>query len=159
DVVPDYLKSGVYTPRPSLRTLSNAMDVGHPGNFERMEHLFEGDWRAMKAMVSGGVVNDERTLWSMHQLHAQYGVFVDPHTAVGCAVAQDFIEAGRRGGEQVVILATAHPGKFAATVKKATGHEPELPGRLAECLTLPKQAVAMGPEPAELSGYLLDNFS
>ncbi|HNY92854.1 MAG TPA: threonine synthase [bacterium] len=159
DVVPDYLKSGVYTPRPSLRTLSNAMDVGHPGNFERMEQLFDGNWRGMKAVVGSGVVDDERTLWSMHQLSSRFGMLVDPHTAVGCAVAEDFIEGSKRGGEQVVVLATAHPGKFAETVKKATGHEPELPERLARCLALPKQALAMGPELAELSTFLLERFA
>jgi threonine synthase len=161
DVVPDYLSSGVFSPRPSMPTLSNAMDVGNPGNFERMEVLFGGDWREMGRMVRGGVVTDERTLWSMNQIHVRHGVVVDPHTAVGCAVAQDFQEGNRRGGgkEQVIVLATAHPGKFAATVKRATGVEPEIPERLARCLALPKQAVAMGSTLPELAAFLLERFA
>ena len=159
DVVPDYLKCGVFSPRPSRHTLSNAMDVGHPGNFERMEQLFAGDWRAMKTVVKSGVVNDERTLWSMNQMHRRFGVLVDPHTAVGCAVAEDFIEEKPRRDAQVVILATAHPGKFAETVKRATGEEPELPERLVRCLALPKQSVSMAPELEALSNYLLETFA
>ncbi len=159
DVIPDYLRSGVYSPRPSLRTLSNAMDVGHPGNFERMEQLFAGDWRAMRAVVKNGVVTDERTLWSIHQVHRRFGQLVDPHTAVGCAVAQDFIGEKTGGEAQVVVLATAHPGKFAETVQRATGQAPELPERLAACLSLPKQAVTIAAELSDLSGFLLERFA
>lgn len=158
DVVPEYLLTGVYRPRPSLPTLSNAMDVGHPGNLERIEVLFGGDLQAMRAMIHAGVVSDERTLLTMKQLWQEQGVIVDPHTAVGCAAAQDFLDESPYGNAQVVVLATAHPGKFGATVIKATGVEPELPERLARCLTLKKQAVLLGATLQELSEFLLQRF-
>lgn len=159
DVVPEYLQTGVYRPRPSIPTLSNAMDVGHPSNLERMEVLFDGDWRAMAGMIRAGAVSDERTLSTMNQLWREQGVIVDPHTAVGCAVAGDYMEGVENKDEQIVVLATAHPGKFGATVKKATGVEVELPEQLARSLTLPKQAVPLGATLLELSDFLLERFA
>ncbi len=157
DVVPAYLASGSFLPRPSLRTLSNAMDVGSPSNFERLGRLFGGDWRAMSAAIRGAAVTDERTLKTIREVHARYGVFVDPHTAVGCAAAGDLIAA--RGDEQVIVLATAHPAKFMDVVKEATGREPDMPDRLARCLSLPKQAQSMGTSLPELARFLLERFA
>ncbi|HNW59867.1 MAG TPA: threonine synthase [bacterium] len=161
DIVPAYLSSGLYSPRPSQPTLSNAMDVGNPGNFERLEALFPGGWQEMRRMVSGAAVSDARTLQTIREIHVQHGLLVDPHTAVGCAAAADFLtRAGRAAAaEQVVILATAHPGKFAATVEQATGVVPEIPDRLARCLALPKRATPLQPQLPELARFLLDRFA
>ncbi|HET6451778.1 MAG TPA: threonine synthase, partial [Spirochaetia bacterium] len=119
DVVPVYLRSGTFNPRPSAQTLSNAMDVGNPSNFERLTELFKGEWEGMASMIEGRSVTDERTLETMRQVHAEHGVLVDPHTAVGCAAARDHVEAVTRvGGNpgQVIVLCTAHPSKFADIV-------------------------------------------
>jgi threonine synthase len=96
----------------------------------------------------------------MRDIRADHGIFVDPHTAVGCAAARDFADARPRtdAGSQVVVLSTAHPAKFADIVREATGEEPELPERLARCLTLPKRARKIGTDLSELSGFLLDSF-
>ncbi len=159
DVVPVYLASGSYVPRPSLQTLSNAMDVGSPSNFERLERLFDGDWRSMSAAIRGAAVTDGRTLETMGEIHAQHGVFVDPHTAVGCAAAKDLLSAdGTLEGEQIIVLSTAHPAKFMDVAKEATGCEPEMPERLARCLELPKQALEIGATLPELSRFLLERF-
>jgi threonine synthase len=160
DVVPAYLASGSFVPRPSLQTLSNAMDVGSPSNFERLERLFDGDWKAMSATIRGEAVTDERTLETMRAVHAAHGVFVDPHTAVGCAAAADVLRAdGALADAQIVVLSTAHPAKFMDTVREATGCEPEMPERLARCLELPKQARKMGTSLPELSRFLLEKFA
>jgi threonine synthase len=142
------------------------MDVGSPSNFERLDRLFGGDWKAMGAVIRGAAVTDARTLETMRTIHAAHGMFVDPHTAVGCAAAKDLIAAGGAAGagagtradEQVIVLSTAHPAKFMDVVRKATGREPEMPERLARCLALPKQALEIGTALPELSRFLLESF-
>jgi threonine synthase len=111
----------------------------------------------MSAAIRGAAVTDERTRQTIREVHARYGVFVDPHTAVGCAAAKDLVAA--RGDEQVIVLATAHPAKFMDVVKEATGREPEMPDRLARCLSLPKRAQTMGTSLRELAGFLLERFA
>jgi threonine synthase len=157
DVVPEFLKSGRFTPRPSARTLSNAMDVGNPSNFERLEGIFSGGWEDMASRIEGRVVSDPATLSSISSTWRDFGQLVDPHTAVGCRAALDHC-AEARSAEQVIVLSTAHPAKFSDVVKKATGVEPPMPDRLARCLTLPKQAISIGTSLPELSRFLLESF-
>lgn len=156
DVVPLYLASGKFAPRPSAQTLSNAMDVGNPSNFARLEALFRGDWKDMTSMIEGRAVSDARTAETMRRIYTEHGLIVDPHTAVGCAAAWDHIADGR--DEQVIVLSTAHPGKFTDIVLQATGATPLLPERLARCLSLPKQSHPVGKTLSELSKFLLDSF-
>jgi threonine synthase len=158
DVVPRYLATGRFAPRPSAQTLSNAMDVGNPSNFERLEEVFRRDWRDMAARIHGVSVDDETTLKTMGDVYRSRGVRVDPHTAVGIAAARSALEAQLARGAQIIVVSTAHPGKFAETVKRATGADPELPQRLAACLTLPRHSVRMGADFPAFSEYLLENF-
>jgi threonine synthase len=158
DVVPQYLASGRFQPRPSRQTLSNAMDVGNPSNFERLEEVFKGDWRDMASRIEGRAVSDERTKTTMHGINARYGILVDPHTAVGCTAAWDHLERNGSSGEQIIVLSTAHPGKFSEIVKDATGIAPEMPDRLARCLALPKLSQRIGTGLPGLTEFLLDTF-
>jgi len=158
DVVPAYLRSGRFDPRPSLHTLSNAMDVGNPSNFERLLAVFSGKWEAMASRIEGAQISDERTLATMASVYDTTGVLVDPHTAVGCAAAIDHLKGTGDAQEQVIVLSTAHPAKFSESVMKATGRIPEMPERLARCLKLPKIATPLGVRFPELSRFLLDNF-
>ena len=159
DVVPLYLASGRFNPRPSAHTLSNAMDVGNPSNFERLEELFHGDWKDMASRIEGRAVSDSRTAETMRAIHAEHGLFVDPHTAVGCAAAWDHLAGERGGDEQVIVLSTAHPGKFTDIVRQATGATPPMPERLAQCLALPKKSHPVGKTLPQLSEFLLDSFA
>jgi threonine synthase len=158
DVVPSYLKTGRFVPRPSEKTLSNAMDVGNPSNFERLEEIFRRDWRDMAARIRGIAISDDRTLQTMGSVYRAHGILVDPHTAVGIAAAKTTLESGVAKDTQVIVLSTAHPGKFAETVQRATGRNPDMPERLAACLTRPSQSVQIGKSLSELSRFLLDCF-
>jgi threonine synthase len=158
DEVPRYLEDGRFVPRASLGTLSNAMDVGNPSNFERLTALFAGDAQAMAAAIHGCSVSDPDTLNGMRETWERDGVLVDPHTAVGCVAAERFIASGDCPAGEVIVLSTAHPGKFTETVRAATGQLPELPERLARCLRLPKQATRIGADLAGLRGLLLERF-
>jgi threonine synthase len=158
DEVPLYLENGRFVPRASLATLSNAMDVGNPSNFERLLDVFDGDSKAMAAAIHGCAVSDADTRTGIRETWERHGVLVDPHTAVGCVAAERFIASGACPDGEVIVLSTAHPGKFTETVRAATGRAPELPERLARCLRLPKQATRVGADLDGLRGLLLERF-
>ena len=120
DVVPEYLDTGKFHPRTSVRTLSNAMDVGDPSNFERLLAVFNRDPEAMRAVIHGERVTDEETRATMRRVYERHGLLLDPHTAVGVLAAERFRAASGFDGE-LLVLATAHPGKFSEIVREATG--------------------------------------
>jgi threonine synthase len=131
-VVPDYLDTGVYRPRPSVATLSNAMDVGAPSNWERIHALFRGDHDAMAAALRWGSRSDEETRQTVLDLDRD-GYLADPHGAVACGVLQ----AQLREGEQGIFLATAHPAKFRESLEPTLGREIPLPKALSDLLEKP----------------------
>ncbi len=143
DVVPEYLQTGRYRPRASLQTYANAMDVGDPSNFERLQLIFEDSGLDMRRMISGERVDDKQILETIARIRREYGFFVDPHTAVGIVAAERYIERAADPPDPVVTLATAHPAKFLEVTEEATGERPSIPERLAEALELPKQAIVI----------------
>jgi threonine synthase len=136
--VPDYLANGSYEARPSRATISNAMDVGAPSNFERMASHFS--YGEMRSLIRGVSVNDDATRQAILKVHRDYGYFLDPHGAVGWKAAD--LRASETGG-LIAILATAHPAKFAETVEPLTGPVPVPPAlqrvmeRTVESRTIP----------------------
>jgi threonine synthase len=131
-VVPDYLDTGVYQARPSVATLSNAMDVGSPSNWERIFALFHGDHDAMAAALRWGSCTDAETAQIVIDLD-RGGYLADPHGAVAYRVLQSNL----RQGEQGIFLATAHPAKFREALAPALGREIPLPKSLSDLLDLP----------------------
>ncbi|MDR0641552.1 MAG: threonine synthase [Treponema sp.] len=145
--VPDYLESGDYRVRPSQATISNAMDVGAPSNFERMAaHL---SWTEMKDAILGAAVSDEETRETIRSVHRRAGYFLDPHSSVGWAAADKLLNRGLISGP-LGILSTAHPAKFAETVEPLTGPVP-VPPSLAKAMERSPQTRSI---PAELSALL-----
>ncbi|MYB18295.1 MAG: threonine synthase, partial [Holophagales bacterium] len=125
DVVPAYLRSGDYLPRGSVATISNAMDVGNPSNFARIVHLYSSGGEPLERIrrdVAGHTFDDDATRRAMREVHDRTGYLLDPHTAVGYLGLKAELEA--QGGGTGVVLATAHPAKFAETVQATTGIEP-----------------------------------
>ncbi len=152
DVVPAYLTSGRFQPRPSLATLSNAMDVGDPSNFERMRWLFGEDVQAMRQKIHGSAWTDEQTSACIRDTWERHGVVIDPHTSVGLLGLRDF--QARHPGGPGVVLSTAHPAKFAETVEPLAGHQIPLPPALALRLEGERQVVSIQADFAELQGLL-----
>ncbi len=113
---------------PTIRTLSNAMDVGAPSNFERLQALL--DRPTMQRLIRAERVLDEDTVASMRRVYEATGYVADPHTAVGLEAVRRQRALGALQGP-VVVLATAHPAKFPETVHAALGFEPDAPDRLA----------------------------
>jgi threonine synthase len=142
--IPDYLESGDYRVRPSRATISNAMDVGAPSNFERMAaHL---SWTEMKEAVLGASVTDDETRKTISAVFRSAGYFLDPHSGVGWAAADKLLAGGLISGP-LGILSTAHPAKFAETVEPLCGPVP-VPPSLAAAMERSPQSRSI---PAEFS--------
>ncbi len=132
DVVPKFLAGGPYTPRPSVRTLANAMDVGAPSNFERLLSLFGGDEDAVRRSISGYSCSDEQISGTIARMERSSGYLSDPHSAIGYAAMAD-------AGEKGFWLSTAAAAKFDKVIFDATGIRPELPSRLSGITSLPRR--------------------
>ena len=107
DVVPRYLADGIFEPQDSVRTLSNAMDVGDPSNLARIRHFYNDDVEALRRDVRGIVVDDEATREVIARVDRDHGVLLDPHTAVGWHAAERAL-ALEEGDTVAIVLATAH---------------------------------------------------
>lgn len=142
DVVPEYLSTGRYRPRPSIETLSSAMDVGEPSNLDRILHLYDGDLDALRRDLRGSRHSDEETRRAILDLEGRHGYLADPHTAVGylgwCRVREQLRQPARG-----VVLSTAHPVKFRDQVEPLIGRPLELPDRLARCLEHPPRVQSL----------------
>ena len=158
DVVPEYLETGIYSPRPSERTIANAMDVGNPSNFERLLTIFENSREAMCSLITGVASTDAQIRKTMKAVYDRHGVILDPHTAAGVRAAEVFLGGPGAGDATVVTLATAHPAKFGEVVLDACGVRPELPPQLAAVLDREKQAVPMPADGEALKRFLLSRF-
>jgi threonine synthase len=148
--VPDYLENGVYASRASLPTISNAMDVGAPSNFERM--TVHWSLKQLRERLTGIFISDETTRETIKSVHSRYGRFLDPHTAVGWAALDALKSAGAITREDAPFgtLATAHPAKFAEIVEPLTGAIP-VPPSLQKAMDRDVKAAAI---PADVSALI-----
>lgn len=163
DIVPAYLASGEYRPRPSSPTLSNAMDVGNPSNFVRMIDLFgqhEGDanfnamtWEAMKDQVMGFAYDDQATANAVKTIYQQHHYLMDPHGAVGYLALHEY--QAKHPNTLGVILETAHPAKFLDDMERILGQAIPVPERLAELADRTKEATFLGTDYAGFKAWLL----
>jgi threonine synthase len=117
--VPAYLKSGNYQPRPSTATISNAMDVGAPSNFARMQALFGNSWEAMRGRIEGMSFTDDQTRAAVREVKSLYNYEIDPHGAVGWLAARKWRAANP--GNATITLETAHPSKFLDVMEQEIG--------------------------------------
>lgn len=137
-VVPDYLKSGYFTPQPTHYTISNAMDVGNPSNFPRMLQIYQESHLALASDIKGYWYSDDQTRSAMADLQKLYAYQADPHGAIAYAGLKEF---GIINDRISVFLETAHPAKFPNEVEMSTKKKVEIPGTLKKILALKKNAV------------------
>ena len=154
DVVPDYLRTGEFHPRAAQATYSNAMDVGNPNNFPRLLDLCRNRLEYVQKEIWGHGATDEETLATMKMLHDRFGYIADPHTAVG-VLGWEAYRREHPEPAQGLVLATAHPAKFADVVKKAIGTAPPLPDRLAAYLKRDKLSLPISSSYDEFKQFLL----
>ncbi len=156
DVVPEYLLTGEFHPRAAKTTYANAMDVGNPNNFPRLLDLCRNRLEYVQKEIWGHGVTDEETLREMKAIHDRFGYIADPHTAVG-VLGWEAFKLEHAEPAQGLVLATAHPAKFADVVMKAIGTAPPLPDRLATYLKREKLSLAISSSYAEFKQFLLTN--
>ncbi|MBI5524905.1 MAG: threonine synthase [Deltaproteobacteria bacterium] len=154
DAVPRFLSGGAYEPRPAVATLSNAMDVSSPSNWERILDLCGGDRNAIGKDLTGCSFDDDATRKAIRELHTRFGYVADPHGAVGWLGLERYGREARREFTGV-FLETAHPAKFLGVVETETGVRVEVPDRVRAVLSRPRHAVKMAAEFAALKEYLL----
>lgn len=151
DIFYQYLQTGVYTPRPSIATIANAMDVGDPSNFARVLDLYGGSHAAISAEISGTTYTNEQIAETMRETWKECHYLLDPHGACGFRALKE----GLKPGETGIFLETAHPAKFVETVEGIIGETVEIPAKLKAFMQGEKQSLSMTKEFADFKKYLM----
>lgn len=151
DIFYNYLKTGKYTPKPSVQTLANAMDVGDPSNFARIYDLYHKNHAAICADISGATYSDEQIAQTLRECKQETGYVCDPHGACGYQALKD----GLLPGEVGVFLETAHPAKFKGVVDEILGTDIEIPAKLQAFMKGTKQSLSLSKDFADFKQFLL----
>ena len=139
-----YFQSGAFTPLHSKETLSNAMDVGDPSNFKRVNKIFDHDLDKMKEIIHAFSFTDYETEDAIKNLLKKNKYFCDPHGAIGYLGAKKYIDNNL--GSHCIFLETAHFYKFYDEIKNIIGNEFIVPSQLESILKKEKNSV-------EINGY------
>ncbi len=157
DTVPEFLKTGVYQPKPSVSTLSNAMDVGDPSNWVRIADLFKNDMDELKELVTGYRYDDEDTLNAIKFINDDYNYVACPHTAIAWQALRDWHQDHYKTDTAGIFLSTAHPCKFPDVFPESISHKIDIPEQVGELEKKEKKATALGKDFAGFKAYLLAN--
>jgi threonine synthase len=157
DAVPEFLRTGVYRPKPSVQTISNAMDVGNPSNWVRIADMFKEDTGKLKRLITGFSYNDEETLEAIEKIYHSYNYIVCPHTAIAWQALKDWQQDQPTGKATGVFLSTAHPCKFPDVLPGHIAKAIEIPGEVKELEGKVKHAASLSTGFEEFKRYLLEN--
>ena len=152
-VVTDYLETENYQPKPTVQTISNAMDVGNPSNFIRIQELFKNEFSNLKAHLSSSSFSDDSTIEGIKELYKEYNYIADPHGAIGFLAAKEYQQ--KHPDTHCVFLETAHPSKFLETVEKAIQTKVELPSQIKAVIDKEKKSIQISTYD-ELKSILLN---
>ncbi len=153
DVVTQYLETADYTPKKSITTISNAMDVGDPSNFARILQLFDKEFHSLKNVISSYTITDEETKRILKEVYNDTGYLLDPHGAVGYLALKKYLhQHPNRSG---LFLETAHPVKFYDTVEPIIEQVVPMPSSVNDLLKLKKKSVKMEGKYKNFKDYLL----
>ncbi|SDG58186.1 threonine synthase [Psychroflexus sediminis] len=154
-VVTEYLESEDYSPKPTIQTLSNAMDVGNPSNFVRIQEIFKNEFQALKSNLTSFSFSDQETLEAMKRLYDSYNYTADPHGAIGFLAAEAYQKD--HPGTHCLFLETAHPAKFLDVVKQVIPEQIELPTQIKAVMNQEKKSIPISTY-KELKAILLGDF-
>ncbi len=150
--VPDYLDSGQWQPRASIATLASAMDVGDPSNMERLRSLYP-HLQELREAVRAYSVTDDQIRARIVEGYERFGQIWCPHTATA-AEAYERLPRHERDAGRWVLVATAHPAKFAEIVEPLIGRAVEIPESLARLYAQPTQCTEIEASLGALRGVL-----
>ncbi|MFT4986793.1 MAG: threonine synthase [Glaciecola sp.] len=151
DIVPQYIKTGIYDPKPSVSTIANAMDVGDPSNHLRMLELFDHDHEKFINNINGYSLCDSEIKEVIKDVHHTFDYILDPHGAIAYNASK---ELGNQEQDRV-FLETAHPVKFRDVVEPIIGKKLNVPARLETCLNKEKVAINMSTNYDDFKSFLL----
>ena len=151
DIFYNYLLSGLYSPKASIQTIANAMDVGDPSNFARILDLYKSSHAEICNHISGATYSDDEIAATMKKCYEQTGYVLDPHGACGYQALKDNLKEGETG----VFLETAHPAKFKEKVDAILSTDIEIPTRLADFMKGKKQSLEMAADFSAFKQFLL----
>ncbi|WP_421811471.1 threonine synthase [Flagellimonas sp.] len=154
DVVPKFMKNGIYEPMASIATISNAMDVGDPSNFVRIRHLHQDNLETLQQHLSSYSFTDEATKATMKEVYSKTGYVMDPHGAVGYLGLKEYQK--NHSNAYGIFLETAHPVKFLDVVEDTLGLSPEIPPQILKVMDQEKKSHQIASY-EELKQYLLKN--
>jgi threonine synthase len=155
DVVPRFMKTADYQPRPSVATISNAMDVGAPSNFVRILEIYNKSFIDLRAKLEAVSISDEVTAQTIREVYAQCNYILDPHGAVGFRALADYLE--REPNARGIFLETAHPVKF-DSVDEIIGTQGEVPASVRELLSREKESIEVDNEYDRLKEILISKI-
>ena len=153
DVVPNYMTTEVYEPKPAVATISNAMDVGNPSNFIRILELFHQQYSELKNVFSSVSISDAITAQTIKDVYQKFNYTLDPHGAVAYYALEQYLQTNHT--QKGIILETAHPIKFPDTVAQATGIAPDYPEQVKHLLNQKKQSILMDAKFEDLKTWLM----
>lgn len=139
DTVPQFMQNGKYEPKPSVATISNAMDVGNPSNFVRIQEMYHNDLNEFNKDFSSFTYNDEETKFAMKNIYTNSGYIAEPHGAVGYIGLKR--EMQNHSGSIGVFLETAHPIKFLDVVEPVLNVKLPIPMQIESVLGKEKVSV------------------
>jgi len=153
DTVPHFMKTGIYDPKPSTATISNAMDVGDPSNFIRIRHLFQDNFDELQQHLSSYSFTDTETRKALLEIYNKSGYIADPHGAVGYLGLKKYQE--QHPDSYGIFLETAHPVKFLDVVEETIGQKLDIPPQIQKVMDKKKKSISIKTY-QELKTYLLN---
>ncbi|MBP0902334.1 threonine synthase [Mariniflexile gromovii] len=139
NVVTRYLISQLYEPKPSVQTISNAMDVGAPSNFVRIQEIYKNNFDVLKTNLTSFSYSDDETKKAMLEMHANYNYVADPHGAVGYLGCKEYLKENPNA--HCVFLETAHPTKFLDVVEEVVKVKQPLPSQIQSVMGKEKVSI------------------
>jgi threonine synthase len=157
NIVPEFLKGKEFTPKPSVKTISNAMDVGDPSNFARIKHLFNGSEEVIRNELKGYFYSDSETSETICEIYTRFNYLMCPHTAIGYRAAKEYdTEMVKNAGS--ITLGTAHPIKFKDVIEPIIKHKIEIPQGIKTVLTREKKSQEIDSTYKSFKAFLKQSF-
>ncbi|AEH02456.1 threonine synthase [Lacinutrix sp. 5H-3-7-4] len=153
NVVTNYLHTKEYKPKPSVQTISNAMDVGNPSNFIRIKEIYKNNFDSLKTNLSSYSFNDIETKKALKEIFDNYNYVADPHGAVGYLGCKAYLKDNKNS--HCVFLETAHPTKFLDVVEEVIKEKQLLPKQIQAVIDKEKVSTQISTY-NELKQFLLN---
>ena len=155
DIFPKYLTSGKFNPKPSKKTISNAMDVGNPSNFARIKALYKNNIKSIRKDIWSESFSDKKTKDAILEIYKKYNYIPDPHGTVGYLGLRNYLKKEESENIIGIFLETAHPAKFQDIVEPILRKKIKIPAKLAECLKKKKTSIKLSKNFEDLKNTLL----